>query len=207
MLTMLISNAKFFNIYISGLVTMKGKDIRKNTVIDYKGAPHSVMEFHHRTPGNLRAFVQVRLRNLMTGAQCEERFSSTEDIPVADVFSFEATFLYNDDSGYHFMHSQTFEQVSLNDELIGESAKYLQDGMIVQLSTYNEIPIGIQLPKTVTLTIADTPPEIKGATASNSPKPATTDTGISISVPPFVKIGDKVIIDTDQGTYISRAES
>ncbi|HMO16778.1 MAG TPA: elongation factor P [Oligoflexia bacterium] len=186
---------------------MKAKDIRKGKVIVYKDAPHSVMDFQHRTPGNLRAFVQVRLRNLLTGNQCEERFSSTEDIPTADVFSFNATFLYSDDSGHHFMNEESYEQIAISSDLLGDSAKFLQDNMSVQVLTYNENPIAVQLPKTVILTIAETQPEMKGATASNSPKPATTDTGLSITVPAFVKVGDKVVIDTDEGAYLSRADS
>lgn len=186
---------------------MKAKDIRKGKVIDYKGAPHAVMEFQHRTPGNLRAFVQVRLRNIMTGNQCEDRFSSTEDIPEADVFSFNATFLYSDDDGYHFMNAETYDQVALNKELVGDNAYYLQDGMVVQMATYNDIPISIDIPKTVILTIIETQPEIKGATASNSPKPATTDTGLNLNVPGFMKVGDKVVVDTETGAYLSRAES
>ena len=185
---------------------MKAKDIRKGKVIDYKGAPHVVMDFQHRTPGNLRAFVQARLRNIMTGNQCEERFSSTEDIPEADVFTYDATYLYNDVDGYYFMNSEPYEHISLSTELLGDNAQYLQEEMKVQISTYNEQPIGIQIPKTVILTIADTQPELKGATASNSPKPAVTTTGVTLNVPGFVKVGDKVVIDTEEGTYISRSE-
>jgi elongation factor P len=185
---------------------MKAKEIRKGKVIDYKGAPHAVMDFQHRTPGNLRAFVQVRLRNIITGNQCEERFSSTEDIPEADVFTFNATFLYGDTDGYNFMNSENYEQVSLSPELLGDTANYLQEGMLVQISTYNEQPTGIQIPKTVILTIADTQPEIKGATASNSPKPAVTETGVTLNVPGFVKVGDRVLVDTEEGKYLSRAE-
>jgi len=185
---------------------MKAKEIRKGKVIDYKGAPHAVMDFQHRTPGNLRAFVQVRLRNIITGNQCEERFSSTEEIPEADVFSFNATYLYGDSEGYHFMNSETYDQLTLSEDLIGTAAGYLQEEMVVQISTYNDLPTGIQIPKTVILTIAETQPELKGATASNSPKSATTDTGITINVPAFVKVGDRVLIDTEAGTYLSRAE-
>lgn len=186
---------------------MKAKDIRKGKVIEYKGAPHSVMDFQHRTPGNLRAFVQVRLRNLMTGNQCEDRFSSTEDLQEADVFTYNASFMYGDASeGYHFMHSETFEQITIGEDLLGDSAKYLQDSMVVHILSYNEQPIGIQLPKTVILTIVETQPELKGATANNSPKPATTDTGLTINVPAFVKVGDRVVVDTEEGAYLSRAE-
>ncbi len=185
---------------------MKAKDIRKGKVIDYKGAPHVVMEFQHRTPGNLRAFVQARLRNILTGNQCEERFSSTEDIPEADVYTFNTTFLYSDESGYHFMNSETFDQVALDKDAVGNNAYYLQEGMVVQMSTYNDQPISIDIPKTVILTIVETQPELKGATANNSPKPATTDTGLSINVPGFMKIGDRVVVDTETGSYMSRSD-
>ncbi len=185
---------------------MKAKEIRKGKVIDYKGAPHVVMSFQHRTPGNLRAFVQVRLRNIMTGNQCEDRFSSTEDIPEADVFSFNATFLYKDESGFNFMNSENYDQLCLNEDLVGDNKYYIKEEMAVQISTYNDIPIGIEIPKTVVLTIVETQPELKGATASNSPKPALCDTGLSVNVPAFVKVGDRVNVDTEEGVYLSRAD-
>lgn len=186
---------------------MKAKDVRKGTVIEYKGAPHFVMDFQHRTPGNLRAFVQMRLRNIFTGMQCEEKFSSTEDLPVADVYTFEATFLYRDGDGFHFMNSQTYEQLTLQEDLVGNGVHFLQEGMAVQLATYNDNPISITLPKTVTVTVAETQPELKGATASNSPKPATTETGLTLTVPNFIKVGEKIVVDTEEGVYISRADS
>lgn len=186
---------------------MKAKDIRKGKVIMYKDAPHSVMDFQHRTPGNLRAFVQAKLRNLMTGVQTETRFSSTEELIEADVYQFNATYLYSDAEGHHFMNAESFETVGLSDELIGDSKFYLQEGMVVSINTFNEAPISVTLPKTVILEIAETQPELRGATASNSPKPATTSTGLVITVPPFLKVGEKVIVDTEQGIYLSRADS
>ncbi len=185
---------------------MKAKDIRKGRVIMYNGAPHSVMDFQHRTPGNLRAFVQAKLRNLLTGMQTETRFSSTEELDLADVYAYKATYLYQDATGYHFMNTESYEQITLQPEMIGDANYYLFDGMEVQISTFNEAPISVQLPKTVVLTIADCPPEMRGATASNSPKPATTDTGLTVSVPPFLKIGDKIVVDTEEGAYLSRAD-
>lgn len=185
---------------------MKAKDMRKGTVIVYRDAPHQVFDFQHRTPGNLRAFIQVKLRNLITGAQCETRFSSTEDVPVADVYSLDATYLYQDSEGYHFMNSQNYEEIVLKEDIVSDNKFYLQDNMSIQITTYNEEPIGIQLPKTVTLTIVETQPEMRGATASNSPKPATTDTGLTLSVPPFLKVGDKIIVDTTEGLYLSRMD-
>lgn len=185
---------------------MKAKDIRKGKVIIFKDAPHSVMDFQHRTPGNLRAFVQAKLRNLITGVQTETRFSSTEDLPIADVYAFNATYLYHDSTGYHFMNSESYEEVVLQEDLIGSNSHFLMDGMSVSVNTYNDNPISVTLPKTVVLTIADTSPELRGATASNSPKPATTDTGLVLSVPPFLKVGDKIVVDTEEASYLSRAE-
>ena len=185
---------------------MKAKEIRKGTVIIFKDAPHSVMDFQHRTPGNLRAFVQAKLRNLITGTQTETRFSSTEDLPVADVFSYDATYLYGDENGYHFMSTETYDQVTLQPEMIGDGKNYLIENMTVQINTFNSEPISVELPKTVVLTVEDTEPELKGATASNSPKPARTNTGVSINVPAFIKIGERIVVDTVEGVYLSRAD-
>lgn len=184
---------------------MKAKDVRRGTVLKFKNGLYSVMDFHHHTPGNLRAMVQMKLRNLINGTQTEHRFSSTEEIETADVFNQPATFLYSDQNGYHFMNSETYEEVTITEELIGTSKYYLQESMQVQLSMYEENPIGIQLPQTVTLEIVDTEPGMKNATATNSPKPAKTDTGLQLTVPQFVNVGDKVIINTETGEYQSRA--
>jgi len=184
---------------------MKAKDIRRGTVIKFKNSLFSVMDFHHHTPGNLRAMVQVKLRNLMNGNQMEHRFSSTEDIETADVFNQPATFLYSDQNGSHFMNSETYEEVTISDDMLGTGKFYLQEGMQVQLSMYEENPIGIQLPMTVTLAITDTEPGIKGATATNSPEPARTETGLQLNVPQFINVGDEVIVKTDTGEYLSRA--
>ena len=173
----------------------------------FKDAPHRVMDFEHRTPGNLRAFVQVTMRNVITGVQCDTRFSSTEDIPEADVFTFRATFTYENGGVYTFMNSTNYEEVAISGELLGNGKLYLQDGMEVDILTYNEEPVGITLPKTVTLTVVETEPEIRGSTASNSPKPAKMDTGLMITVPAFVKVGERIVVDTEEGRYMSRAEA
>ncbi|MBX7138542.1 MAG: elongation factor P [Oligoflexia bacterium] len=185
---------------------MKAKDMRKGTIILYKGAPHKVLTAEHRTPGNLRAFVQVVMRNVLNGVQSETRFSTTEDISEADVYTFNATFTYADGGMYFFMHTTNFEEIKISEELLGDGKYYLQDGMEVQILTYNNEPVGVTLPKSVVLTIADTEPELRGATASNSPKPATTDTGLTLNVPPFIKIGEKIVVDTTEGRYVSRAD-
>lgn len=184
---------------------MKAKDVRKGTVIIYRNTLHSVMDFHHHTPGNLRAMVQMKLRNLVNGTQVEHRFSSTEDIETADVFQQKGTFLYADANGFHFMNAETYEEVTISLEMIGDGQYYVKEGMEVQLSMHEENPIGIQLPQTVNLTIVDTEPGIKGATATNSPKPAKTETGLQLTVPQFINVGDEIIVKTDTGEYLSRA--
>jgi elongation factor P len=185
---------------------MKAKDIRRGNVIIYRDAPHRVLDFHHHTPGNLRALVQTKLRNLINGMQTEARFSSIEDLQLADIYAFQASYLYRDSSGYHFMNSETYEETIISEAVMGENAYYLHDGMVVEVVLYNGNAIGITPPKTVVLTVADTTPELRGATASNSPKPATTDTGLVISVPQFVKVGDRVSVDTETAQYLSRAD-
>ncbi|MCO6430352.1 MAG: elongation factor P [Deltaproteobacteria bacterium] len=185
---------------------MKANDIRKGSIILHNGAPYKVMDFHHHTPGNLRAMVQTKLRNLISGSQTEVRFSATEDVQEADVFLFPATFLYADGEGYHFMNSESYEQIQLSRELIGDGIYYLQDEMKVDITTYNGEPIAVQLPQTVVLTIEETEPEMRGATATNSPKPAKTETGLSLTVPQFIKKGDRIVVNTAEGKYLSRAE-
>jgi elongation factor P len=185
---------------------MKAKDVRKGTIILFNKIPHRVMDFHHHTPGNLRAMVQTKLRNLLTGSQTETRFSSTEDLEEANVYTSTASYLYSDSAGHHFMNSESYEEITLSEALIGENKFYLQEGMNVTILTFDEAPIGVTLPKSVTLTVIDTEPELRGATASNSPKPAKTDTGLSINVPAFIKIGEKIVVDTEEGRYIGRGE-
>ncbi len=185
---------------------MKASDISKGKIIIFKDAPHTVMDYQHRTPGNKRGFVQVKMRNLLTGIQTEFKFSSDDSIDLADVSNFDATYLYHDDLGFHFMNTENYEQISLAKEVLKDSVYYLRENMTVQVNTFNDLPISINLPKTVVLTIVDTQPDLKGATANNSPKPALTDTGLTLNVPAFLKIGDRITVDTHEGAYLSRAE-
>jgi elongation factor P len=185
---------------------MKASSIRRGNVIMFNNSPHRVMDFYHHTPGNLRAMVQVKMRNLLSGAQTETKFSSTEELIEADVVTVKATFLYAEGEEYHFMYTDTYDQVSVNKEAAGDSIYYLQEQMECDITSYNGEPIGVNVAPTTTLTVVDTEPELKGATASNSPKPARTDTGLQLSVPAFVKIGDKIIVNTMDGSYLKRAE-
>ena len=185
---------------------MKANDIRKGTVVMHKGAPYRVMAFNHVTPGKGQAVVQTKLRNLLTGNQTEVRYGSTESVELADMFSFKATYLYADTDSYNFMNTKSYEQFALTKDILGDSVFFLQEQMEVEVTTFNDDPIGIKLPQTVILEVVETEPELKGATASNSPKPAKTDTGHSLSVPPFVKEGEKIVVNTETGEYLSRAD-
>lgn len=185
---------------------MKASDIRRGSVVLHNNVPHRVMEFRHHTPGNLRAMVQAKLRNLLTGNQTEIKWSSTEELLEADVLTTRATYLYSDAEGFHFMNEETYDQVTLDNDVMGDAIYYVEEQMKVDLTLFEGAPIGISLPSTVVLTVQETSPEIKGATASNSPKPAKTNTGLTISVPPFIKEGERVVVSTADGSYIERAD-
>lgn len=184
---------------------MRANNIRKGNVVLYRKEPYRVMDFHHVTPGKGQAVVQTKLRNLLTGNQTEARFSSTEDVEMADIFTSKATYLYKDGEDYHFMDTSSYEQFSLSKESLGDDTYYIQEEMEVGVTFFNSNPIGIELPATVILTVVETEPELRGATAANSPKPAITDSGLSLSVPPFLKEGEKILVNTADGSYMSRA--
>lgn len=186
---------------------MNASHIRRGMIILFNDEPHKVLDFQHRTPGNLRAFVQVRLRNLNSGTAFEHRFSSTENVERAILEQHEMEYLYADGELHYFMNSETFEQMPMNKETLGDALDYLQPGAKIQVDFFEGQPIGIELPSTVDLKVVETEPELKGATASASYKPATLETGVTIQVPPFVKEGDIVRVNPSDGTYQERAKS
>ena len=184
----------------------RAKDLRRGNVVLRGATPFKVIEQFHNTPGKGRATVWLKLRNLLNGTQTEVTLGSVEDVEIADIFTFQATYLYHDAEGYHFMNSESYDQIAISDQVMGDSAYYLQEEMKVHVTTFNDEPIGVELPTTVVLTIVETEPELKGATVTHSQKPAKTETGLQLTVPPFVKEGDKIIVNTEEGTYISRAD-
>src|ERR1041385_4412559 len=185
---------------------MQANDIRRGIIIIYNGAPYRVLDFQHRTPGNLRAFVQAKLRSLRNGSSTEVRFSSTENIERAVLEQHEMEYLYSDGDQHHFMNTETYEQIALNDEQLGDGVGYLTEGLKIGVEFFDAQPIGIELPAVVELAVIETEPELKGATASNSNKPAKLATGVTIMVPPFIKEGDVVRVDPNEGRYIERAK-
>jgi len=179
--------------------------IRKGNVIIRDGVPHRVLEFQHRTPGKGAAFVRVLLRNLQTGASYEQRLNSNEAVDKASLEQRRMDYLYTDGTHFHFMDTESYEQMALSSELLGEQSRYLKEGAQIEVQLYDGQPIGVDLPKMVVLEVTETEPELKGATASNSPKPATLETGVVVQVPAFIKEGDRVRVNTQEGTYQERA--
>jgi elongation factor P len=179
--------------------------MRPGMIIKHNNELHSVFSTEHRTPGNLRAFVQAKLRNLRSGAMFEHRFRSGDAIEKITVDENKMEYLYNDGDNYFFMDIQNYEQTALNRDVLGGAVDYLTANLQVTLESFDEKPVGIDLPPTVELTVMETEPGLKSATASSVSKPATTETGLIVQVPAFINQGDKIRVDTAEGTYLSRA--
>jgi elongation factor P len=163
-----------------------------------------ILDLHHLTPGNKRAHIQARLRNIRTLSLADQKFRAEEDIERATLDEREMQYLYNDSDHYYFMDTSTYEQVQISSEALGDSRNYLVAEAIIRVEFYEEEPVGIELAPTVDLVVKETAPGIKGATASAQVKPATLETGLVIQVPPFVNEGDKVRVNTETGEYQSR---
>jgi elongation factor P len=179
--------------------------MRPGMIIKHNDQLHSVFKVEHRTPGNLRAFIQAKLRNLRTGAMFEHRFRSGDAIEKVTVDEINMEYLYQDDVGYVFMNQENYEQLTLNTDTLGDAVDYLTPNMTLRVEFFDGKPVGVELPQTVDLTVVETEPGIKSATASSVTKPAKTETGLIVQVPPFVNEGDKIRVDTAEGAYLSRA--
>jgi elongation factor P len=188
------------------LANIQAKDLRRGTAVIYEGSPYRVLDFEHRTPGNLRAFVQVKLRHLVNGNQRDVRFSSTEVVERASMETRDMDFLYKDNTGYVFMDAQTYEQFTIDEETLGDRALWLSDGMRVVVEVLEDRPLGIQLPKTIEATVKETEAVIKGQSAARSAKPATLQNGLRVNVPPFIDVGDRIRVDPEELTYIDRVK-
>lgn len=184
---------------------MQASSLRAGMCILHDGDVCRVMSVTHRTPGNLRAFVQVRMRNLRSGNSFDHRFASTESVERAHLDTMPMEYLYSDSQGHHFMNQETYEQVALADEVLGDALMYILPNMAIKVDFYESTPVGIELPNTVVLTVADTEPGMKNATASASYKPAKMETGLTVNVPQFVSTGDRLSIDTRENKYLNRA--
>ena len=175
-------------------------------VIVFEGKPCKVIDARHHTPGNLRAMMQTKLRDLRTGSSFEHRFRSADTVERAHLEQHEMEFMYADGSHYHFMNTESYEQTALSDEDLGDMAQWLLPGMKIQAEYYEGSPIGIDLPPSIELTVVSTEPTMKGATVSNVNKPAKLENGVTISVPPFINEGDRIRVDPAEGRYMERAK-
>jgi elongation factor P len=185
---------------------ISGNAIRPGYVIVYNKDLYRVMSAEHRTPGNKRAFMQAKLRNLKNGNQTDVKFRADESIERAALEQAEMEYLYSEPAGYCFMNSETYEQIFLDDEIIGDAKLYLLPNTKIQVEFYESKPIGIELPETVDLKVEDTEPPLKGATASGSGKPANLETGLVVTVPQFIEIGEVVRVSTSSGQYLERVK-
>jgi len=174
-------------------------------VIKHNNDLHSVFSVEHRTPGNLRAFIQAKLRNLRTGAMFEHRFRSADAIEKVTVDEVEMQYLYNDGDDYYFMNTENYEQTHLRRDVLGDAVDYLIPNLQIEVEFFDGKPVGIELPQTIEMTVVETEPGLKSATASSVTKPAKLETGLVVQVPPFINEGEKIRVDTSQGAYLSRA--
>ena len=179
--------------------------MRPGMIIKHNNELHAVFSVEHRTPGNLRAFIQAKLRNLRTGAMFEHRFRSPDPIERVIVDEVAMEFLYSDGDDYYFMNTENYEQTHLKRDTLGDSVEYLIPNLQIRVSFFDGVAVGIELPQTVEMTVVQTEPGLKSATASSVTKPATLETGLVVQVPPFINEGEKIRVDTAEGAYLSRA--
>ena len=188
------------------MASIQANDLRRGNIIIYNKDPYRILEFEHRTPGNLRAFVQVKMRNMRNGSSTATRFSSTEQLEKAQLEQHEMQYLYSDGAHHHFMNNETYEQVALDEEILGDSVNYLIPNLQIEVEFLDGNPISVELPPVIELTVVETAPELKGATVSNVNKPAKLETGVTIPVPPFIQEGDRIRVNPNEGKYLERAK-
>jgi elongation factor P len=180
-------------------------DLRKGMAIKYNGNAAIVLEVHHRTPGNLRAFVQAIIRYINTGKSADVRFGSTDKVELVDIERKQLDFSYKDNSGYHFMDATTYETITFQEEMIGEAKDYLVENLSVQVLYTEGKAVEVELPASVHLKVLESAEGVRGDTASNVTKRAVLETGKTINVPLFIKEGELIKIDTRTGNYMGRA--
>jgi elongation factor P len=186
-------------------MAMPATQIRRGMVLVFEGDPVRVIEFRHHTPGNLRAMVQAKLKNLRNGSSFEHRFRAADSVERASMETHELEFLYKGGDTYNFMNTENYDQLEIDGDTLADSAQWMQPGMKIQAEYYNGRPIGIRLPNSLTLEITETAPVMKSATKTASTKPAKLENGVTINVPEFVRTGEKVRVNPETGEYLDRA--
>jgi len=180
--------------------------LRTGMIIKYQNELFRMSQVVHVTPGNWRGMVQTKMRKLSTGTQIENRFRSEDKVERVTLEQHDMEFLYQSGNEYHFMNTENYEQLALDDETLGDSGKFLTPNLKVSVEFYEGKPMGVELPKTVDLTVTETAPGLKSATVTNALKPATTETGLIVPVPNFIETGEVIRVDTTTGEYLSRAK-
>jgi elongation factor P len=180
-------------------------DLRKGMAILYNGDVSVVLETQHRTPGNLRAFVQASLRSLKTGKTSDVRFSSTEKIEVIPMMTKKMDFSYKDGDDFVFADPETYETTTLSEEIVGDDKNFLIENGSVTVTFVDDKPVSIEMPSSVILTVKDAPDGIRGDSSNNVQKPIVLETGITVQAPLFIKTGEKIKVDTRTGKYMERA--
>ena len=180
--------------------------IRRGMCIMFNGEPCRIIDFHHHTPGNLRAMVQAKLKNLRNGSSFEHRFRAADSIEKADMETHELEFMYQGGDTYHFMNTENYDQLEMDEETLGDNAPWMQPGMKIIAEYYDGRPIGIQLPQYLSLAIVDTAPVMKTATKTASTKPAKLENGVTINVPEFIATGERVRVNPTTQEYLDRAK-
>lgn len=180
-------------------------DLRRGQAIKYNGNIAIVLDVQHRTPGNLRAFVQAIIRYINTGKSADVRFGSTDKVELVDVSRTQLEFSYKDNSGFHFMDPETYDTITLNENLLGEAKDYLVENLKVDVLYTEGRAVQVELPSSVQLKVVEAPEGLRGDTASNVTKPAILETGKSVNVPLFINEGELIKIDTRTGAYMGRA--
>jgi elongation factor P len=184
---------------------MNANDLRPGMVIKHNNDLYSVHKAEHRTPGNLRAFVQARMRNLRSGAMIDHRFRSEDTLERVVMDEVQMQYLYSDGDSHYFMNTQNYEQIYLHKDVVGDRAEYLVPEVMIQVEFFEGRPVDIELPPTVDLKVVETEPGIKGGSATNVTKPAKLETGLVVNVPPFISEGETIRVDTADGKYVERA--
>ena len=187
-------------------MAMPATQIRRGMVIVFEGQPCRVLEFRHHTPGNLRAMVQAKLKNVRTGASFEHRFRAADSIEQASMETHELEFLYDAGGTYHFMNTENYDQLELDEETLGDNAQWMQPGMRIMAEFYDGRPVGIQLPNALVLEVVETAPVMKSATKTASTKPARLENGVTVNVPEFISTGERVRVNPNTGEYMDRAK-
>ena len=185
-------------------MTINATQLRVGMIIVHERDLYRVTSVRHLTPGNKRGFMQSKLKNLRTGVGAEQKFRSEDRLEQATLVSRTMAYLYRDGDSQIFMDTENYEQISLSAAQVGELLSYLLSGQTVQIEFFDGRPVGINPPSSVVLEVKETQPTLKGATANASYKPAKTETGLTILVPPFIQAGDRIRVNTDEGNYVER---